>query len=554
MSWYALENQYKNLNIKEIFWLNEFKNLYLIDIYNYTHSIFPQENLINSKKKINPTNLFDEITYSKGCGMIKYLFGLIGEENFKYSIQKYVGDNKFSNTNSEIFFNYFNDLKTNINGPKIIFSQLINDLVKIKGYPIIFINWENSVQNVSIKIKAKIFNLDELFDFNTTIYLKCKYKNKNNHQWIYKIIEINSNINTTIEFDNMVQTDTIIFNPDAELFGLIYYSNKQINNYVNLKNFNQIEIMKYINDELIFMKFTNYLNNSNNYFPTIKWIFELIDLNLLDTSNIIDKFGILLLSILNDFVNLIYLFRIMNLDEKIAQLKKFIDLCMIDKLLGLLKLISSGKLKKFKHNYVLYEKILLFGFYIENSKILKIIQKIYKNKFIDNFYPIEFIQFYRTKYKQNLNKIKFTLKYGSDENCKNLIKSFEFLNEINFHKIMDKYKKYIKKQFYKNFFIGISKNEYGQKYIIENWDKFIEIIGINTNENIFENNKSKILISIIKNIFDVNFLRKTSEYFTNNKSNNLVNLLSSIELDKINLTIKKNLLMKENFKQIEIIL
>jgi tricorn protease interacting factor F2/3 len=496
-SWMALLNKYSNYNSKEFYWLLEYKSIYLIDGFTNTHPI-----IINNIGELNPSDLFDEITYSKGNTIINYVANLLVLDNFQKAISKYLNEYKYSNPpNGNKLFDYFNEYSINKN---IDYVNLMYNLTNIKGYPILYININT---NNDIIIKYKTFNLDKkiVSDYKVDLFLKIKIFNLN----IINIINLKYNEETKYNSEN-----EFIINPDNEFFCICFYDGF----IPNIKLMNQVELMKYIHDEYIlglygYKKIDYYLDCIINIFNTIN-----LEINY-----------ILLVLILSDLINLINIYYYSSLDN--SKLINFIKNNLDNKLTTILfnLTLSSNKYLEFISDEVLTLKMIN----LNNKNLINITKKLYdyQNNLLsksinynNNYYLSKTIFNIIMKYYQDteFNNLLNLLKTCSNiQIIDNIISSFMYLNDNNFNFIFKNYTQIIKSQDYSLLFSSMSKILHKQEYIINYW--------INNRNDIstIDEITFKILKNISNNIFNFKLI------------DNLINYLQSIYSDKNKLIIDK---------------
>ena len=500
-SWMALKELYKKSNINELYFLLEYKNIYLIDGITNTHPIILDSN------DVNPVELFDEITYSKGNIIINYVANLMGFNSFQKSIRKYLKQFKYSNPDSNNLYSYFNEFSIN---KKINYVELMNKLIKTKGYPIIFLSKENS----NYFIEYKTFNLDKtkLSDYPIDIYVKVKHLND------YYLFALEPN--KKLKFNDLLNNleDNFIFNLDNNLFCICKY----IGFIPNINLMNQVELMKFIHDQFILFLY-KYIG-FDEYFNLLKLYFEKIDLV---TNNL------LLHLIITDLNKLFYINdSIKNNTEN--NYKNILRDNFQNKLLILMKDILISKTTYFE--IIVDELLILESIYFENKQIILIIKKIYdyQNNLKDynSYYLSNAIFKIIIKYYQDIefiNILKILIKSDNVNITNNIIKSFSYLNDKNFVILFKYYKKIIKSQDYVLFFNSISKIHNKQDFIIDYLIKhFNDISSI-------DEIKFKILKNIVLNIYDNNLINKLLEFIKKIYSNQ-----NKLILNKITDIIKTN--------------
>lgn len=482
-SWMALFEKYekykKYSNIKDFYWLFETKSVYIIDGVTNTHPI-----VINGDG-FNPEDLFDEITYSKGNTIINYIANLLGLENFKLAIRKYLNKYLYSNPPSgDKLYTYFNEYSTNIN-----YIDLMYKLTTTKGYPILYIKNNN---NTNFSIEYKTFNLDKniIYEYPIDLWLKIKYSNKTD------IVELKHNLSNIINIG--CDISLCVINPNNEFFCICHY----VNFDPNILLLNQVELMKYIHDEFLLSLYG--YKKISEYLDCVKNIFKSIEI----CSNCI-----LLVLILSDLKHLINICNCIDYKSSI-KIKKFINHNLqLTKLLELAVLGTNNYLE-----FILDSILDLETIYLENSNLINMVKNIYVYQ--NNLFNLD--PNYSNKYFLSKTSFDVAMKYYQSTEFDNLIlilktsfntqiitniiESFEFLNDVNFDIIFENYKQLIKSQDYGLFFSSISKIKSKQLFIINYW--------INSRDQIssIDEITFKILKNISKNIFDIKLIEKILKY------------------------------------------
>ena len=450
-SWIALNENYPEFSSKSLFNMMEYKKALLIDGLPNTHPIIP-------KKVSNPSDLFDEISYSKGSCLIAYICGLLGEENFKKSIQKYILNNTYSNTSSKDLYKYFNS--------DIDINKLISDLINIKGYPLIEVELKNN--NIILRKSRFILNNKVKEKFETDFYIKIrKYNNHINENILI-------NFNSEEILINIEDNKKFYLNPNNSLLCVVKY----INLKPDIKILKQEELLKYICDEFILM-LHNY-NNLDNYLEIINDVVKNIDIE----NNIL-----IFINIIGELNKLFYTFSA-KVDNNYKILYDYINSNLKNDLLkNIIKLKNN---KELYSEELINEILILMTIYLKDKKTIKFCKKIFNKNFEiyknnKNFYLskslFKIINYY---YPENTIKI-YNLLLDTNSNSdiiNHVIESFEFVN-IKFYKQIIEEETYInniKLQNYVLLFSSISKNINIQtnliKYIIiknKNLDKNHEI-------------------------------------------------------------------------------
>ena len=515
-SWMALLLTYDTTyNIMEFYWLLEFKNVYLIDAFTNTHSI-----IMNDIEELNPSELFDEITYSKGNIIINYIANLLGLDNFQKAIQKYLNMYLYSNPSTgNKLFEYFNKYSTNKN---IDYVDLMNKLISTKGYPILYIKKNNNEYNFTYKT----FNLNKniIIDYPVNLFLKIKYFEQ------IEIIDLRLN-NYVTNGDEL----NYLINPNNELFCICYYDNFK----PNLKIMSQTELMKYSHDEFILGLYG--YKDLDNYLNCIGDIFNLINMN--DNS-------ILCYSILSDIIHLmnIYIYSNCEYTKIIIFLKNNLDDKLTIQCNDLLS-TSTNKYSEFVLENILTIKIIKFN----DINLINMIKNMYdyqndliikSSSYFNHYYLSKIIFNVIMKYYQDteFNYLLNILKTCSNTQIiDNIIGSFLYLNDNNFNIVFNNYSQLIKSQDYHLFFSSISKIVSKQEFIIDYWIYYRYKIS-SIDEITFN-----ILKNISKNIFDLRLIKKILNYLKlilDNKNKLIIDKIKDILTTNkiIILNIKKHLL------------
>jgi hypothetical protein len=522
-SWMALEIVYKDYFIPELYWLLECKNVLISDGMINTHAIVidsTKENN-NSPDAMDPKDLFDEITYSKGNYIIRYISQLLGINNFQKSINKYLSSNLYSNTKSSELYSYFNEFSTN---KQIDYVELMNNLVKTKGYPILYIQKQN--QNYHIVLKK--FNLDKKLEteYPHEIWIKITYLEKQNDlvgstELKYSIIKLKPGYN---QIPNYITENKFVINPDNTLFCICEY-----NLFIPyLEIMNQNEIMKYLHDKFILCLY-NYFNLSD-YLNLILFIFGSVNLK---------KNYLFLFQIILDLIKIfeIYVLSDKNNDCLLKFIKKNLSKYWIEVLEWLI-------LFKPKYYQMVVDKIFCIeSIYIESltfgELIIQSYKMFYEEKKIANCYFQKTLFLSIIKYHQDeqLDNLLGILSETTDPNIiSNIIESFSMLNDKNFDIIISKYKQLIKSQDYDLFFWSISKICSKQKFIINYWIK--ERDNLSTNHEI----QYKILKKISLNIYNLNLIDYLLNYV-----NSIYSIKYKLVFGKIIDVLNYNKITSKNF-------
>lgn len=480
-SWMALLLKYPNYYIKEFYWLLEIKSVYIVDGYTNTHPI-----IVNvSDDKVNPTELFDEITYSKGNVIINYVSNLLGLDNFQKAIVNYLKKYIYSNPPSgNVLFEYFNLYSQNKN---IDYVGLMKKLTTVSGYPILYIKKYFD----RIEISYKTFNLDKniIKDFPINLFLKIKSNGKTN------IVKLFHNQINNFKID----TTNLIINPNNELFCVCYYANYK----PNILLMSQTELMKYSHDEFILGLYG--FKNQNLYLECVNDIFNHIDVN----TNYI-----LATSIIGDIKTLINIHNYSKITNE--SIINFTNNNIIPKLNTVLKQLIIEENMYVEH--ISDEILVLETVYLKNARLIDMILKLYKyqnnilknnGKYSNSYFLSKTIFSVVIKYYQDteFDNVIYILKNTfNTQIINNIISSFAFLNNENFNYVFSNYTQLIKSQDYLLFFSSISRIRSKQEYVVNYLTDEKNLLPFG------DEVKSNILKNISKNIFDVQLIKKLLNY------------------------------------------
>lgn len=125
ISYIAAHHIYPTLNIKNIFFIDDYLTALTMDSLINTHPIY--------SSNMDPIESFDVITYSKGASIINMLVEYIGPTLFKSSIQYYINKFAYKNTTTNDLWDSINQI-TNKN-----IKQIMEPWINQQNYPLITI-------------------------------------------------------------------------------------------------------------------------------------------------------------------------------------------------------------------------------------------------------------------------------------------------------------------------------------------------------------------------------------------------------------------------------
>jgi len=124
----AIDALYPEWNVFEQFVEGEYGAAQRLDSLASSH---PIEVEINVADEID--EIFDNISYAKGCAVIRMLAEFVGLETFKKSLRRYIGRHKYGNTSSKDLWNAVSEET----GKDI--ETLMNSWTRKMGYPLVVI-------------------------------------------------------------------------------------------------------------------------------------------------------------------------------------------------------------------------------------------------------------------------------------------------------------------------------------------------------------------------------------------------------------------------------
>ncbi len=167
-------------------------------------------------------DIFDVISYAKGASVIRMLYYYLGEDLFKESIRKYMLQNKFKNTTTEILWKCFNDVTQ-----KDILT-LMNEWVNFSSHPILSVEFNKE----NIIIKQTAHNKSNSL-WKIPLFIKCRNFEKimlmESKEFYIKLSDLN------LKFEDIENgNDYIIINSDLKGFYRVNYCQIIENNIISL--------------------------------------------------------------------------------------------------------------------------------------------------------------------------------------------------------------------------------------------------------------------------------------------------------------------------------
>ena len=174
----------------------------------------------------NLEDLFDTISYAKGASVIRMLYCLIGEEQFKQSIRLYLNKYKYGNTNTEMLWECFNEVT------KEKIDQLMENWLTISSHPLLNCSLKENDNRWSILIEQKSMKKNSNDIWTIPLFIQTKSKN------IIKImkeqtliLDIEKDLGMNIE-DIQNKNDYIILNSGAQGFYRVSYQEELLLNII----------------------------------------------------------------------------------------------------------------------------------------------------------------------------------------------------------------------------------------------------------------------------------------------------------------------------------
>lgn len=234
ISYVAANYIYPDLNIKNIFFIDDYLTALNADSLINTHPIYTTN--------MDPIESFDIITYSKGASILNMLVEYIGKDNFKNSIQYYINKFAYKNTTT-------NDLWESINFiTKKDIKQIMETWITLPNYPLV---------SITIHDKNNFQITQTPFTFQS---------NNNNNLWKIPLCE---NVLLTQQsqiFPKSIFKTKINFN--AFGFYNVFYDDTILNFIIDKKinMLQDIDIANLLNDQYFLLKANKI---TCNYYLTI---------------------------------------------------------------------------------------------------------------------------------------------------------------------------------------------------------------------------------------------------------------------------------------------
>ncbi|KAL0235953.1 hypothetical protein GEMRC1_002535 [Eukaryota sp. GEM-RC1] len=165
-------------------------------------SSHPIEVELNHPREID--EIFDHITYLKGCSLVRMIAAYMGEDGFRKSLSNFLSTYAFSNANSEQLWSCFSTDDNNL-------VDLMKTWVTQKGFPHVRVS----------KLTSRVCLRQEAFKGKEKtlwpIPLKLVIRNKEGAQLFEKAIILDDDL-ALIDFPDLESDHVLIVNPDKSSF------------------------------------------------------------------------------------------------------------------------------------------------------------------------------------------------------------------------------------------------------------------------------------------------------------------------------------------------
>jgi aminopeptidase N len=184
LSYEAISNSTEETYIRSHFY-NRKERGYIEDQYPTTHPI-----VADCKNTEDSQNVFDAITYNKGCSVLKQLSYYLEGEAFQKGVQMYISKYKWSNTTLSNFIGCLQDAcKSNKKTSMINVSEWAYQWIQKKGFNILSYSFEAKGQNIAqFTISQRPSPHGE--KINRSHKIDISFFDKNFHETLYKGITI----------------------------------------------------------------------------------------------------------------------------------------------------------------------------------------------------------------------------------------------------------------------------------------------------------------------------------------------------------------------------
>jgi len=490
-NWITWKGLFKTQNY-ELYQYNYLKTEYFNA--QYYDSMLNTSIIYIKDKKVKSENIFTHLIYNKGSLIFKYVNSLMEDAEFRKLIVNYINKHEFGSVNPEDLIEEFKKYEQ-----KLPLSQILIEQLSSYGFPFIDVTCikQDKISEILIKKSRFINSSDISRSYNIPIYIKIVYINNSNNK-ITELLKIKSE---TLKIK--INSNSFYLNPCNDLLCVIRY-----NNYDPIKEMNEFEIIKYLNDLYILM-LGNYITFIEYYNKIVQYIKYFI---LIQNSYLILK------EIIIQILKLLEIFYYNNKYNYIKEKFEFIIPILDDKIK--LYIMNDYNYKEEFLNNI----FILITIYYPIPKYIKLLKKLFEknNKIITSSY-INIIYNYPDEYFKVLNLFN---NYEIDPI--NIVNTFEFINYEQYKYFKNNYIKQMDKTILRNVYDKLSKNKILQPEIVKYLLSEDFYLFINNKKNYFE-----ILFRVTANIFDSKLLNEI-DYDLNHKYLNSDLLIWKDIIDIIN--------------------
>ncbi|XWV24603.1 hypothetical protein QJ856_gp1184 [Tupanvirus deep ocean] len=246
--WYVMDKIFPEWKSAEQFYVMETLNAFKLDYLRTTHAI---KNDVIEPERI--TEIFDAVSYAKGCVVITMLINYIGIDNFMEGVRKYIHKYEYNNATSD---NFINEIANFTNKP---IKKMMDQWLYQKNFPIVDVDLFG---NNLFKISQEVYLSRKKYDDKIwTIPLTDKL-----------ILDKKTDVFNINDFDNKINKNAFGFY--VVNYQPIIIEKLLLNNFNRLTNLDLAEIMNSL--------FMSLKANKINYELYLKYI-ETITNNLIQS-------------------------------------------------------------------------------------------------------------------------------------------------------------------------------------------------------------------------------------------------------------------------------
>jgi len=183
MSYVGVDNVRPEWKIWNRFVIDELHDVLGLDSLKNSHPISQE---VNDPNEIS--ELFDQISYSKGASIIRMMTYIIGKEVFKQGIHNYLTALKYKNADQSDLWRYLQEASDKYNnGNRIVEVQKVMDSWTLKeGYPLVTVTRDYNSNKVRFSQKRFLMNSHDKNDelIRTQYEVPITYTSKTEQNWI----------------------------------------------------------------------------------------------------------------------------------------------------------------------------------------------------------------------------------------------------------------------------------------------------------------------------------------------------------------------------------